>query len=236
MGLRAHGALDIDALRHRVSDIQEHLHDQLCTLLSSQGVRLVSGVARFKDPHTVVADTADGLEELTADVVLVSTGSRPRIPTSRRWTGSGCSPPGRSTRPRDPCAPVVIGSGVTGVEFTHMFASLGSQVTLLVSRQQVLPIKDAEVAAVLEEAFLERGVRLLKGARASAIARDGDTVRVTCEDGRTVDGSHVVLAVGSLPNSEGLGPRGGRPRGRRRRLHPGEPQLPHQRRPHLRRR
>jgi dihydrolipoamide dehydrogenase len=100
---------------------------------------------------------------------------------------------------------VVIGSGVTGVEFTHLFSSLGSKVSLVVSRQQVLPIKDAEVAAALEEAFLERGVALLKGARAVAIERTGSTVRVRCEDGRTVEGSHCVLAVGSVPNTEGLG-------------------------------
>jgi dihydrolipoamide dehydrogenase len=100
---------------------------------------------------------------------------------------------------------IVIGSGVTGVEFTHMFDSLGSKVTLLVSRQQVLPIKDAEVAAVLEAAFLERGIALLKGARATAIERNGDTVRVSCEDGRVVEGSHTVLAVGSVPNTEDLG-------------------------------
>ena len=82
---------------------------------------------------------------------------------------------------------------------------MGSQVTLLVSRQQVLPIKDPEVAAVLEESFLDVGVKLLKGARADAIARDGDVVRVHCDDGREITGSHVLLAVGSIPNTEGIG-------------------------------
>ena len=106
--------------------------------------------------------------------------------------------------PEIPEHAVVIGSGVTGVEFTHMFCSLGSEVTLIVSRQQVLPIKDPEVAAVLEESFLERGVTLLKGARADSITRDGDTVRVHCNDGREVVGSHALLAVGSVPNTEGM--------------------------------
>jgi len=78
-------------------------------------------------------------------------------------------------------------------------------VSLLVSRQQVLPIKDAEVAAALEEAFLERGVALLKGARADSIRREGDRVFVHCEDGREVEGSHTVLAVGSVPNTEDIG-------------------------------
>jgi dihydrolipoamide dehydrogenase len=100
---------------------------------------------------------------------------------------------------------VVVGSGVTGVEFTHMFDALGSKVTLLVSRQQVLPLKDPEVAAALEDEFMRQGVMLLKGARASGIERTGDTVRVDCEDGRVVEGSHAVLTVGSIPSSEDLG-------------------------------
>lgn len=206
MGLRAQGALDIDALRRRVEAIESHLHGQLCSLLTSQGVRLMMGTAGFKDPHTVVVENDAGLEELEADYVVVATGSRPRVPEfapvdgERVLTTRQAYPP-----PEIPEHAVVIGSGVTGVEFTHMFASLGSKVTLLVSRQQVLPIKDAEVAAVLEAAFLEQGVALLKGARARAVTRAGDAVRVDCEDGRVVDGSHAILAVGSVPNSEGLG-------------------------------
>ena len=83
---------------------------------------------------------------------------------------------------------IVIGSGVTGVEFTHLFDALGSKVTLLVSRQQVLPAKDPEVAAVLEEDFLGRGVRLLKGARAVGLDRTdtGDLI-IRCDDGRSVE-------------------------------------------------
>jgi NAD(P)H dehydrogenase (quinone) len=206
MGLSAQGRLDVDALRERVSSIEEHLHRSLVTLLDSQHVRVLRGTGRFKSPHEVVVETADGLEEVTADFVVVSTGSRPRVPDfvtvdrERVLTTRDAYPP-----PEIPEHAIVIGSGVTGVEFTHLFDSLGAKVTLLVSRQQVLPIKDAEVAAVLEEAFLARGVTLLKGARANAVERTGDVVRVHCEDGRTVEGSHVLLAVGSIPNSDGLG-------------------------------
>jgi len=205
MGLQAEGTLDVQALKRRIDSIQQHLHTSVCELLASQGVRLLTGAARFKDDHTVVAETHEGLEELEADYVVVATGSRPRVPDfavvdhERVLTTRDCYPP-----PEIPEHAVVIGSGVTGVEFTHMFTSLGSKVTLLVSRQQVLPIKDAEVAAVLEEAFLDRGVALLKGARASAIERDGNIVRVKCEDARVIEGSHTVLAVGSVPNTEGL--------------------------------
>jgi dihydrolipoamide dehydrogenase len=100
---------------------------------------------------------------------------------------------------------VVIGSGVTGVEFVHMFSSFGSKVTLVVSRQQVLPQKDPEVAAVLEDDFLRRGVKLLKGARAIGLDRTDSGVSVRCDDGRVAEGSHALFAIGSIPNSEGLG-------------------------------
>lgn len=207
MGLEAEGRLDIEALKERVAFIEDRLHRSVLDLLESQRVRIIAGTARLKGPHEVVVDTATGIEELEANFVLLATGSRPRIPEfapvdgERVLTTRQAYPP-----PEIPEHAIVIGSGVTGVEFTHMLeAALGSRVTLLVSRHHVLPIKDPEVATVLEEAFLERGVTLLKGARADSITRVGDAVQVHCVDGRVVEGSHVVLAVGSIPNSDGLG-------------------------------
>jgi pyruvate/2-oxoglutarate dehydrogenase complex dihydrolipoamide dehydrogenase (E3) component len=207
MGLSHQDArLDIDAQRRRVTEIEDHLHGQLTTLLGSQGVRLVAGTARLKGPHELTVDTADGIEELSADAVLIATGSRPRIPEwaepdgQRVLTTRQAYPP-----PVMPEHLVVIGSGVTGVEFVHMFSSFGSKVTLIVSRQQVLPQKDPEVAAALEDELLRRGVRLLKGARAEGIDRAEDAVAVRCDDGRVARGSHALLAIGSIPNSDGLG-------------------------------
>jgi len=206
MGLAADGSVDLGALRERVTSIEATLHDSVRTQLESQGIRMIRGVGRLDGPRRVVVDSDAGPEVVPADFVLLSTGSRPRIPDFVPVDGERVL----STRDAYPPAEipehvVVIGSGVTGVEFTHMFSALGSEVTLVVSRQQVLPQKDPEVAAVLEEEFLRRGVHLLKGARAEDVKRDGDAVRVSCNDGRVVEGSHVVLAVGSVPNSEGLG-------------------------------
>jgi NAD(P)H dehydrogenase (quinone) len=198
--------LDFEGLRQRIVDIEDRLRHSVVELLQSQGVELVRGTGRMKGPHEVVVETEDGLREIEADVVLLATGSRPRVPDfaavdgHRVLTTRDAYPP-----PELPEHLVVIGSGVTGVEFVHMFSAFGSQVTLIVSRQQVLPQKDAEVAAALEEDFLERGVKLLKGARAVGIDTDGDHVEVRCDDGRSARGSHALLAIGSLPNSEGLG-------------------------------
>ncbi len=206
MGLAADGTVDLDALRERVGSIEATLHDSVRRQLESQGIRMVRGTGRLDGPHRVVVESEAGREVLPADFVLLSTGSRPRIPDFAPVDGERVLSTRDAYPPAEiPSHVIVIGSGVTGVEFTHMFSALGSDVTLVVSRQQVLPQKDPEVAAVLEQEFLHRGVHLLKGARAEDIKRDGDTVRVSCNDGRVVEGSHVVLAVGSIPNSEGLG-------------------------------
>jgi dihydrolipoamide dehydrogenase len=206
MGLDAAGQLNVDALRSRVSGIEDKLRDGVAGLLESQGVRLVRGTGRLTSAYSVAADTPAGTEEFEADAILLATGSRPRVPDwapidgERVLTTRQAYPP-----PEIPEHLVVIGSGVTGVEFTHMFSALGSQVTLIVSRQQVLPTKDPEVAAVLENEFLNRGVKLLKGARATAIGREDDKVFISSDDGRAVDGSHALLCIGSVPNVEGLG-------------------------------
>jgi len=198
--------LDMGAQRQRIDGIEGHINTQVHRLLASQGVRLITGAARLKGPHEVVAETDEGVEELQADAVVIATGSRPRIPPwaepdgDRVLTTRQAYPP-----PVMPDHLVVIGSGVTGVEFVHMFSSFGAQVTLIVSRQQVLPSKDPEVAAALEDELLRRGVRLLKGARAEGIERTDEGVAVGCDDGRVALGTHALLAIGSIPNSDGLG-------------------------------
>lgn len=198
--------IDVDNLSSRLARIEERIHRSTTLLLESQNVRIIDGTGSLKGPHEVAAQTTDGIEEIEADVVVLSTGSRPRIPEfvdvdgERILTTRDAYPPNEF-----PEHVVVIGSGVTGVEFVHMFKSYGCEVTLVVSRQQVLPQKDPEVAAALEADFLRRGVRLVKGARAESVTRGGDRVTVCCDDGRVAEGSHVILAVGSVPNSEGLG-------------------------------
>ena len=198
--------VDVDALKRRIGEILEHVRRSTVELLTSQGVRLIHGTGRLLNDYTVAVEGPDGTEEIAADAILVCTGSRPRIPDWATPDGDRILSTRQAYPP--PVIPdhlVVIGSGVTGVEFVHMFSSFGSKVTLIVSRQQVLPDRDPEVAAALEEDFLRRGVVLLKGARAVGIDREGEGVAVRCDDGRVARGSHALLAIGSVPNSDGLG-------------------------------
>ena len=197
--------IEASTLRDRIVAIESRLESSVRALLDSLSVRIISGTARLTGPHSVIALTEDGEIDLAADVIVLCTGSRPRLPDWAHVDGE------RVLTTRDAYPPeqipdhlVVVGSGVTGVEFVHMFSALGSDVTLIVSRQQVLPQKDPEAAAVLEADFLRRGVKLYKGARAIGIDRQADEITVRCDDGRIAKGSHALLAIGSSPNSESL--------------------------------
>ncbi len=207
MGLENSDAdVDVAALNERIESIKNRMSNNIADILQSQGVRMLRGTGRFVSPNVIEVEGVDGTEIVEFDSALVSTGSKPRIPEwcqpdrDRILTTRDCYPPTVF-----PESVTIIGSGVTGVEFVHMFSSFGANVTLVVSRQQVLPGKDPEVAAVLEHEFMQRGVKLVMGARAESIERTEDGVVVRCDDGRSVTSSHAVLAIGSVPNTDGIG-------------------------------
>ena len=200
------GKVDPIGLSKRIGEITSDIHQNWLDLLGSQHVEMIRGTARFVGPTEVIVETQEGDRRISFDKAMISTGSAPRVPDwapvdgTRILTTRHCYDLAEVPRHL-----VVIGSGVTGVEFTHIFESMGSEVSLVVSRQQILPHRDPEVAAVLEEDFLERGIRLVIGARAESIAIENDDVTVVCDDGRLVKGSHALLAVGSVPLTDGLG-------------------------------
>jgi dihydrolipoamide dehydrogenase len=181
------------------ADVEAHL--------AKDGVRVLRGVGRLRGPDTVVAELTDGgTEALDADAVLVATGAHPRELETARPDGERIL---SWTQLYDltelPERLVVVGSGVTGAEFAGAYQALGAQVTLVSSRDRVLPGEDADAAAVLEEVFARRGMTVLSRSRAVAVERTADGVRVQLQDGGSVEGSHALMAVGSVPNTTGLG-------------------------------
>ena len=179
--------------------------------------------------HRVKVTTSDGkVGVLKADVVLIATGASPRVLPSAVPDGE------RILNWRQlydltelPEHLVIVGSGVTGAEFCNAYTELGVKVTVVASRDQILPHEDSDAAAVLEEAFAERGVSLVKNARADSVTRTADGVRVAMADGRIVDGSHALMTVGSVPNTGRTGSREGRHRTRSRQLPCGGPGFAH---------
>jgi NAD(P)H dehydrogenase (quinone) len=174
--------------------------------LAREGVEVVRGAGRLVGPNRLVVQTDDGEEGYGADVVLIATGGSPR-------NLSGSEPDGERILnwqqlyglPELPEQLVVVGSGVTGAEFASAYLALGSGVTLVSSRDRVMPSEDADAALLLEDVFTRHGMRIVKQARAAGVSRTADGVVVKLEDGGTVEGSHCLVAVGSVPNTQGLG-------------------------------
>ncbi|MFE7419805.1 NAD(P)H-quinone dehydrogenase [Rhodococcus sp. NPDC057529] len=197
----------------RVKSLAQAQSSDIRTRLQTVGVELLSGTAELTDSrlgmasHQVCATLENGEKKtLDADVVLIATGASPRVIP-------GAEPDGeRILTWRDlydldelPTHLVVVGSGVTGAEFVSAYTEMGVKVTLVSSRDRVLPGEDADAALVLEDVLAERGVTLVKHARADAVKRTEDGIVVVLADGRTVEGSHALMTVGSVPNTQNLG-------------------------------
>ncbi|MBX7160082.1 MAG: NAD(P)H-quinone dehydrogenase [Acidimicrobiia bacterium] len=203
----ADSRVDLPRVSARINDIWRSLNANIDDELTSQGVRLIPGTARLLDESRVAVESQGAPEEvLEADALLLAMGSRPRVPGWAEVDGERILI-SRQAYDLDalPEHIVIVGSGVTGVEFVHIFNALGCEVTLVASRRHVLPGKDPEVAYALEEELVARGVTILKGARAAGVERSAATATVHIEDGRSVTGSHVLLAIGSVPNTDACG-------------------------------
>ncbi|WP_068154249.1 NAD(P)H-quinone dehydrogenase [Rhodococcus phenolicus] len=206
-------AVSLPQVHARVKGLARAQSADIRTKLEAAGVSIFSGSGELIDreigmaAHQVRANLFTGEEKvLDADVVLIATGASPRVLP-------GAVPDGeriltwRQLYDLDklPEHLVVIGSGVTGAEFVSAYTEVGVQVTLVSSRDRVLPHEDEDAALVLEDALAERGVTLVKHARADVVERTEDGVRVLLADGRIVEGSHALMTVGSVPNTSGLG-------------------------------
>ncbi len=203
----------LPTVNERVKSLAKAQSSDIRARLQSVGVKVLSGRAQLTDrvkgmaAHQVHVELADGTDRvLDTDVVLIATGASPRVLPRAEPDGE------RILNWRQiydlqelPEHLVVVGSGVTGAEFVSAYTEMGVQVTLVSSRDRMLPHEDEDAALVLEDALSERGVQLVKHARADQVERTDDGVLVTLSDGRTVTGSHALLCVGSVPNTEDLG-------------------------------
>ncbi len=200
----------LDQVNQRVKHLAATQSADIRNRLLGLGVTLVSGHGRFSADQrgrtfTVEVDGAEP-QTVEADVVLLATGGNPRVLP-------GAEPDGeRILSWRDiydldalPEHLIVVGSGVTGAEFASAYSEMGVPTTLVSSRLKVLPGEDPDAADVIEDVFTAHGGRLMKQARAESVQRSGDEVVVRLTDGRTVTGSHVLMCVGSVPNTAGLG-------------------------------
>ncbi|MGH8888990.1 MAG: NAD(P)H-quinone dehydrogenase, partial [Acidothermaceae bacterium] len=220
LGVRFDGGTDHDAgsvtvdvtqVNARVKSLAQAQSDDIAGRLAAEGVTQISGAARLTKVtvagQQLAITTSDGSsEDIEADVVLLATGARPRLLPTAMPDGERILT-WHQVYDLDvlPERLIVVGSGVTGAEFAGAYQALGSQVTLVSSRDRVLPGEDADAAGVVEAVFTRRGMDIENKARAAAVERTTDGVVVTLADGRTVEGTHCLMAVGSLPNTADVG-------------------------------
>jgi NAD(P)H dehydrogenase (quinone) len=196
--------VDLGAVNARVRRLAAAQSVDIRAQLELAGVRWVDGCGRLDGGSAVVIDgTAERVE---ADTVLVATGAHPRVLPEAMPDGERILTWEQVYDLTElPERLIVVGSGVTGAEFASAYLALGSQVVLVSSRDRVLPGEDPDAAVVLEEVFRRRGMEVLSRTRAAGVRRQGDRVVVSLADGSTVEGSHCLMAVGSVPNTAGIG-------------------------------
>jgi pyruvate/2-oxoglutarate dehydrogenase complex dihydrolipoamide dehydrogenase (E3) component len=205
LGIQAEKGATVDAprLNSRILSLARAQSADVAARLRGEGVEVIAGTARLAGPHAV---QVDGGRELPADAILIAAGAQPRVLP-------GAEPDGdrvltwRQLYDLDELPPqlIVVGSGVTGAEFAGAYQALGSQVTLVSSRDHVLPHEDADAAVVVEEVFRRRGMTVLGRSRAQEVRRTAGGVSVILADGRTVRGSHCLMTVGMVPATSGIG-------------------------------
>jgi pyruvate/2-oxoglutarate dehydrogenase complex dihydrolipoamide dehydrogenase (E3) component len=194
--------VDLARVNTRVKALAAEQSDDIARRLDKEGVRVVHGRGRLDGPGCVVVDDTP----YDADAVLVATGAAPRTLPSAQPDGERILTWEQVYDLTEvPTELIVVGSGVTGAEFASAYLALGIPVTLVSSRDRVLPGEDADASKVLEDVSIRRGMTVLSRSRMESVTRDGDVVTVRLTDGREVQGSHCILALGSVPNTADLG-------------------------------
>ncbi|MDH2443102.1 NAD(P)H-quinone dehydrogenase [Amnibacterium sp. CER49] len=204
-------AVNLGAVNRRLRALARQQSDDMRRTIEQAGVRIVIGEGRLDGPSRVVVSTGRGrtatdFDEIEADTIVVAVGASPRRLPSAQPDGERILTWTQLYELEEvPEHLIVVGSGVTGAEFASAYLALGSEVTLVSSRDRVLPGEDADAAALLEDVFTRGGMHILSRSRAVSVRRDGDEVVAELSDGREIRGSHCLMAVGSVPNTAGLG-------------------------------
>ncbi len=209
--VRPQVAVNLAAVNQRLLLLARQQSEDMKAALIREGVTVIQGEGRLDGPQRVLVSSGKGrrgtdFDAIDADTIVLSVGATARILPAAKLDGERILTWSQLYTLTDlPERLIVVGSGVTGAEFASAYTALGSKVTLISSRERVLPGEDEDAAHVIEGVFKRNGMTVLSKSRAQSVDRTADGVVVTLNDGRTVEGSHCLLAVGSVPNTKGIG-------------------------------
>jgi dihydrolipoamide dehydrogenase len=178
-------------------------------LFKKYGATGLHGFGRVVGPHEVEIEAAEGKTIYQAKHILIATGSVPRdIPIAKADGERILNSDHILELERVPASLAVLGAGAVGTEFASIFASFGTQVTLIEMLPRVLPIEDEEVSAELEKQLKKRGIKVMTGTKLTGVDRTETGVRIHLEGKNgpvDVDAELLLSAVGRRPVTEGIG-------------------------------
>jgi dihydrolipoamide dehydrogenase len=211
-GLVAQGiSADIEAVVKRSRGVAKQLNQGVTHLMKKNKIAVHFGEGKLTGKGKLSVTDKDGKKtDLEAKNIILATGARardlPNLPTDgkRVWTYRHAMTP-----PEMPTKLLVIGSGAIGIEFASFYNDMGSDVTVVEMLDRIVPVEDADVSVFLEKALKKQGMTILTGAKIDKIAADANGVKatITDKDGKATasEFSHVIVAIGIVPNTENIG-------------------------------
>jgi dihydrolipoamide dehydrogenase len=224
-GLTAQGVgFDIGAVVKRSRGVSQQLNGGVGFLMKKNKIDVIWGEARITKVGEVTVGKASkpavqpqnpppkgtlGEGVYKATHIVVATGARPRVlpgiepDKDRIWTYFEAMVP-----PTMPKSLIVMGSGAIGIEFASFYRTMGAEVTVIELLPQILPVEDAEIAALARKRFEKQGIRILTGAKVAKVEKTATGVTATVDDGKsvqTLSAERLISAVGVVGNVEGLG-------------------------------
>ena len=202
-----HVEVDLKTLNKRLLALAQDQSEDMREALVEDGVRIIDGRGHLDGNHHVVVQPSAGgeNERIEAKTIIVAVGASPRELPDAATDGKRILNWKQLYNLEElPEHMIVVGSGVTGAEFASAYLQLGSKVTLVSSRDKVLPGNDSDAAELIEKVFTTGGMNLLRNASAKSVTNTGEAVEVELADGTTLTGSHCLMAVGAIPNTKGL--------------------------------
>jgi dihydrolipoamide dehydrogenase len=210
-GLIASGiSADINAVVKRSRGVAKQLNQGVTHLMKKNKITVHMGNGAITAPGKLTVTKDSKSEELTAKNIIIATGARARdLPFApadgkRIWTYRHAMVP-----PEMPTNLLVIGSGAIGIEFASFYNDMGAKVTVVEMLDRIVPVEDADVSAFLEKALTKQGMTIMTGAGVETIkpGASGVSASIKAKDGKVVTSefSHVIVAVGIVPNTENIG-------------------------------
>jgi dihydrolipoamide dehydrogenase len=213
--IRAAADLGIDVAAPRLDIARAHARKRKVVDKNARGIEglfkknKVTGLhgrGRLVGPHEIEVEGPEGTKRYAAKFILIATGSVPRdIPPAPADGAKVLNSDHILEMERVPATLAVLGAGAVGTEFASIFASFGTQVTLVEMLPRILPIEDEEISAALEKSLKKRGIKILTGTKLSGVETTDGGVRIALEGKEPLEAEHLLVAVGRRPVTEGIG-------------------------------